>query len=171
MEVNFIQNYKAQRPWSDTLTPRLLELLARYFDCTTADMRLSDVDEDIRDGFDVLLPDGRHVGLRVRTFMQLKYAHQFTVRAFRNQHGQNEQDKIKAGKLDFMLYAFADEAGTGLHSWKLLDLRDVQAALLGDERFADVRASVTVMDHCRFFAFDIDSFPAGSLILASSVTA
>ena len=171
MELNFVQNYESQRPWSDALTPQLLQLLANYFNYSVAAMRLSDQHEDIHDGFDVLLPDGRHVGLRVRKFNRLKYVHQFTLRAWRNQYGENEQDKVRAGKLDFMLYAFADQTGDGLHCWKLLDMSAVKSALLGDERFADVTVVVTVCDHCRFYAFNLDSFPAGSLIVTSSVTA
>lgn len=167
-------SYQSQRPFADRFTPRLIGLLATSLDVPTEQIRISTEDEDIRDGADVVIYNQFRFGLRVRTYHQLqKYGHQVTIRLVKNRFGETEVDKIRQGKIDGFIYAFADEdssasgsASDGLSCWSLLRADAIRLALERDPRFADVTCQCKHSQHCDFLAFDLDSFPEGTLVIA-----
>ena len=120
---------------------------------------------DWRQATDLLTLDGRdmRIAARVRRHgFAERYPYDFTIRSQLGSGNQTELAKIVNGYGDWMFYGHADEAGTGLERWWLIDLRAFRAGLIRQgQNGCRIRCGDRVnADGTGFKWFDVRSFPA-----------
>lgn len=113
------------------------------------------------------------VGLRVRRHSDRPFK-DFTLRLRRNQNGHHELDKVRAGKIAFLLYCIDTSApGTAATdlAWWLIDLAPIRKA--GMNLLADVKTELQGnKDGTTFLAIDLESLIAkyGPVLMAMGTT-
>ncbi len=139
--------------------------LAGYFG---QEVREASLEEDRKEATDLWVGQYR-VMARVRKFADKeRYSDQFTLRHNPRIGHVTELQKVKAGLADYLIYAFANEEGTGLDSWKLIDLDALRLQLDCYYESIVPPERVNLGDDCSFYAYTISGFCASPPIVAAS---
>lgn len=164
------------KKWSDKFLPVIKSILGQVLFRTAPQI------EDAKRNTDLLVlrAGDIRVACRVRRHQYLaSYGHEFTLRASRASGAKTELSKVLDGWGDYMIYAFADEAETGLAQWVLGDLKVFRQWLaaqmgqpggpwqpwdFGDHQMNSDRGS-------GFVAYGWDHVGAGSMVVAAGYDA
>jgi len=112
-------SYESDRGWSDRFIPQIKPILGMYLigEATESQDALENTD------LIVLTLDRVRIGCRVRRHGYYEeYKNEFTIRANRPSGNKSELGKIVEGWGDYLFYGFADDEGSRLLAWRLLDL-------------------------------------------------
>lgn len=110
--------WKKDKQWSDRFLHEIKGILGQ---CLIGEPPIEE-DRERNTDLVVLRLDAVRIGCRVRKFDQIKYAHEFTIRAGRPNGNKTELTKIIEGWGDYFFYGFADADERQLQQWMLGDL-------------------------------------------------
>lgn len=113
-----INNFKDGITLADSFQHVAIRLLKANFH--TNKVKISSLEEDLKDGMDFIIDDITKVAWRLRTFKYYeKYKKEFTIRS-EVRKNITEFDKLR--KVDYFLYTFLNEKETDFIYWKIYDL-------------------------------------------------
>lgn len=113
-----INNFKSGITLADSLQHVAIRLLKANFH--TNKVRISSLEEDLKDGMDFIIEDTTKVAWRLRTYEYYeKFKHEFTIRSETTKN-VTEFDKLR--NVDYFLYTFLNEQETDFIYWKLYDI-------------------------------------------------
>jgi len=103
-----MKTYLENRKWSDQYIPEMRRILSKYFWCKESEIH-EDIERDLMENTDLILPNGQTVACRVRKNEYLySYRYQFTFR-YSNPFGcKTEFEKMLDGYGDWLFYSFAE---------------------------------------------------------------
>jgi len=103
--------------FSDVMMPHVIRAIATELQTDAPSI------EDKRRATDLIVRAGSwRVAVRVRRYNCLRWQDEFTIRTYSRGH-RTEVHKLLDGWGDYMFYGFANKHATGLHSYRMGDLR------------------------------------------------
>ena len=93
-------SFNKNKQWADKFIPEIKTALAPYL------IRVPNLEADIKRCSDLITLNKR-ISVRTRKYEDLRYKHEFTIRAKTKNKNRTELEKIATGWGDFIFYSFA----------------------------------------------------------------
>lgn len=125
------KRYEKDRARADRFVDDAKEVLAKIFNTSIDMIKESTVEDDMRQGFDFLVPSDSSFEPPIRIAWRLrdiKYSYDDIV--FRQSPQSNEFRKVLSGHVDYILYSWGDFSAKSLDRWVLVNcwrLRDFES--------------------------------------------
>ncbi len=110
-----LMSFNKNKQWADKFIPEIKTALAPYL------IRVPNLEADIKRCSDLITLNKR-ISVRTRKYEDLRYKHEFTIRAKTKNKNRTELEKIATGWGDFIFYSFASQDESRLVYWVLGDL-------------------------------------------------
>ncbi len=158
-----MNDYNAQRAWSDKFIPAIQQIVGPLL-LTPAPFEL-----DTKQATDLIVLNARdmRIAARVRKPGYTRYGQEFTVRSKSQYGGTTELEKMVNGFGDWMFYGHSNSEETGFSLWSVINLNHWRASLIRDKSSIKMKKQQN-RDGSQFCAFDIRSFPKHPPLLISS---
>jgi len=154
-----------RRNYGDAHLGTCKAILSGIFGCDPEQIAVADFQLDTQEATDLVVPGDIRISVRVRKPEQIEnHFGQFTIRTSKGRDG-SEWEKIRAGKVRYMIYGFGDGAG-GLLYWWLIDLKVVVANSHTWE-CCNIPQQIK-SGEAEFLAFNISGFPSFPPVVVAS---
>lgn len=156
--------YLTQRTFSDRFIPLAKALIG----ITEVQVASDHLDRTEAADLVVTCPSGKqqtHYAFRVRSFHQLKYSNQFTLRCKSQYGGETEFSKVIRGCGDRLFYGFSNQAKDGFEKWLIADFHVFRCWAEEQSKIGrKFRSIPNKKDPTEFYAFNLGEMPSDFII-------